>query len=351
MNWAVIMTGGKGTRFWPESRARRPKPFLKLLGNKSLLEETVNRLTGLFPSNRILIVLQESLVKDARRLLPRIPKKNFLGEPVGRNTAPCCVYAASQIERRDPEAKLVFLPADQLIEPVSLFLKTLRAGLDLVDEKPVLIGIQPDSPHTGYGYLEVDQKKKTNGLWSFRVRRFQEKPSLSEARRFLKKGNFFWNGGIFIWRLDAFRQAIRKHFHRLYPAFQTLEMGLPKRPGLARLYNSLPSISIDYAVMERMKNVHCLLAPFELKDLGGWEGISKLWSSDREKNRTHGNVLFVKSRGNIVKSNRRLVALVGAEDLVVVDTEDALLVCHRSKAEEIRDVVIELEKRKAHKYL
>ncbi len=351
MNWAVVMTGGRGTRFWPESRARRPKPFLKLLGNKSLLEVTVNRLSGLFPPSRILIVLQDSLIKDGRRLLPRIPKKNFLGEPVGRNTAPCCVYAASQIARRDPEAKLVFLPADQLVQPASLFLKTLRTGFDLVDEKPVLIGIQPDSPHTGYGYLEVGRKEKLNGLWSFRVKRFREKPSLPEARRFLKSGNFFWNGGIFIWRLDAFRRAIQDHFPRLSAAFRKLEQTSLNRLALARLYRSLPSISIDYAVMERMKNVHCLLAPFELKDLGGWEGISKLWSQDRAKNRFHGNVLLVKSTGNIVKSNRRLVALVGADNLVVVDTEDALLVCHRTQAEEIREVVKELEKRKPQKYL
>ncbi len=347
MNWAVVMTGGRGTRFWPESRARRPKPFLKLLGRRSLLEETVLRLRPLFPPSRILIVLQDSLVGEARRLFPRIPKQNFLGEPVGRNTAPCCVYAASRIAGHDPEAKLVFLPADQHVHPEPLFLKTLQTAFHLVDEKPVLIGVRPDSPHTGYGYLEVDRKRKINGLWAFRVKRFREKPRLAEARRFLRQGNFLWNGGTFVWRLPAFREAVKRHFPRLFPAFEKLAPGHPSK----RLYGSLPSISIDYAVMEKMKNVHCLLAPFQSKDLGGWEGVSEFWKKDNDGNRMRGKALLVKSRGNIVKSDRRLIALIGARDLVVVDTEDAVLVCHRSHLEEIRGVVNELEKRKASRYL
>ena len=211
MNWAVVMTGGKGTRFWPESRKQHPKPFLKLIGKKTLLEDTVARLTPFFPPQRILIVLQESLVIEARRFFPRIPQENLLGEPIQRNTAPCCVYAASQIARRDPEAKLIFLPADQYIHPKSLYLKTIRTAFERVDEKPVLLGMRPDSPHTGYGYLEVKgNAKRVNGISCFTVKRFREKPGLAEAKRFLKQGMFFWNGGTFIWKVQAFKKAVQK---------------------------------------------------------------------------------------------------------------------------------------------
>lgn len=346
MNWAVVMTGGKGTRFWPESRNRHPKPFLKLVGRKSLLEETVERLTPFFPPSRILIVLQDSLVGEARRLFPRIPKDNFLGEPVQRNTAPCCVYAASRIHRRDPQAKLIFLPADQFIHPKSLYLKTLQTAFKTVDEKPVLLGMRPDSPHTGYGYLETAKKsKRINGISCFRVKRFHEKPALAEAKRFLKQGNFFWNGGTFIWRVESFKKAVQKYAPKIYSAWNL------SRPVFRRRYKKLPSISIDYAVMEKMKDVHCLLVPFKWKDLGSWAGVAEFWFRDSHGNRTRGEVLLVKSRGNIVKSDKRLVALVGAEDLVVVDTEDALLVSPRSKVQEIREVVKELEKKRARQYL
>jgi len=351
MNWAVVMTGGKGTRFWPESRRKHPKPFLKLLGRRTLLEETIHRLGPYFPPSRILIVLADFLIPQARRLFPRIPKENFLGEPVGRNTAPCCVYAAAQIARRDPAAKVVFLPADQHIRPKSLYLKTLKTAFEIVDEKPVLLGMRPDSPHTGYGYLEVDRKRRVKGLVAFRVKRFREKPGLREARRFLRQGNFLWNGGTFIWRLDAFKEAVRRYAPKIYGAWDKL---VPS--ALRKIYPRLPSISLDYAVMEKMKNVHALLAPFEWKDLGGWAGVAEFWPSDKKGNRIFlkkGTVpfLFIRSERNIVKSNERLVALVGVQDLVVVDTEDALLISPRREAERIRDIVRELEKRKAFQYL
>lgn len=364
MNWAVVMTGGRGTRFWPESRARRPKPFLKLLGDRTFLEETVLRLRPQFSWDRIVIVIQDSLVKEAKRLFPRIPHENFLGEPIGRNTAPCCVFAASRIARQDGEAKIVFLPSDQYIQPKPIFRKTLKTAFQIVDEKPVLLGIRPDSPHTGYGYVEVSRsRKKINGISYFKVKRFREKPGPVEARRFLRQGNFFWNGGTFVWQLEAFKQAVKSHAPKIYSAWDrlgSLNVGMYcNMPLLLRIYRTLPSISIDYALMEKMKNVHCLLAPFKLIDLGGWEGLAEFWPADERRNRIIGHkgaidralAIFVDSRRNIIKTSGRLIALVGAEDLVVIDTEDALLISHRKNAESVRNVVRELEKRKAFHYL
>lgn len=347
MNWAVIMAGGRGTRFWPESRATHPKPFLRLLGERTLLEETAGRLKPLFSHPQILMVLQAELVGRARRLLPGIPRRNFLGEPVGRNTAPCCVYAASQIERRDPDAKIVFLPADQHIQPQSLFQKTLKAAFQVVDERPVLIGLRPTSPHPGFGYLEVERRAgKVRGISLFRVRRFHEKPSLEKARNFLRQGNFLWNGGTFVWTLDAFKSAVKRYLPAVYRVWNRLGSGD------VGAYRALPSLSLDYAVMEKMKDVHCLLAPYEWSDVGGWEGLAEFLPEDSKENRVHGNVLLVKCRRNIVRANeRRLVALLGVEDLVVVDTKDALLIVPRNRTEDIRGVVRELEKRKASQYL
>lgn len=352
MNWAVVMAGGPGTRFWPLSRSKRPKPFLRLLGRQTLLEETVRRLPPLFPPNRILVVIQDSLVKEARRLLPEIPRENILGEPIGRNTALCCVWAASQIARRDPGAKLVFLPADQWIRPKSLYLKTLRTAFRLVDERPVLIGMIPDSPETGYGYLEVSrEKEKVNGIFYFSVKRFREKPPLAQARRFLKQGNFLWNGGTFIWRLDQFKEALRKYVPPLHRAFEKLR-SFPEgdKKKLRAIYRSLPSLSLDYAVMEKMKDVHCLLSPFEWRDLGSWEALAKFWPQDREGNRVERNKtappIFIESRGNLVKTQKRLIALLGIENLLVVDTPDALLIADRRQIEQIREVVRELARRK-----
>lgn len=352
MNWAIVMAGGRGTRFWPESRNRRPKPFLKLLGPRTLLEETVERLSPLFPPSRTVVVIQEELVPQARRLLKRIPPGNILGEPMGKNTAPCCVYAASQIARRDPEAKLVFLPADQSIRPKRLFLKTLRTALTIVDERPVLLGIRPDSPQTGYGYLEVNRfARRVKGLSHFTIRRFHEKPSLKRARQFLRRGNFLWNGGTFVWQIDSFKKAVRAHLPRLAKAWKLLGEQPLSRARLKRIYQGLPSLSLDYGVMEKMRNLHCLLAHFEWRDLGGWLGLAASWPSDAQKNRVQGKALLVKSRRNLVKGDERLVALLGVEDLLVVDTSDALLICPRSQTEEIRELVRALERRKAFQYL
>jgi mannose-1-phosphate guanylyltransferase len=345
------MAGGKGTRFWPESRAKLPKPFLKFFGGRPLLVETVERLRPLIPSRRILVVLQQELVGPARRLLPRIPRENILGEPRGCNTAPCAVYAASQIERRDPDARLIFLPADHEIRPRTLFLKAVAAALESVDERPVLFGIRPRWANPAYGYLEVKGKRTLrNGVPFFTIRRFREKPSSAKARRFLKRGNFYWNSGMFAWRIDAFKQAVRQHLPRLYPAFRKLGGKTGKR-SLARIYKAFPSVSLDYGILEKMRQVHCLLAPFDWNDLGGWPSIAEYWPSDSQKNRLRGDVLALESKGNIVKANERLIALLGVEGLIVIDTSDALLICPRSKSEEIRSVVKALEKRKAFAYL
>lgn len=351
-DWAVIMAGGKGSRFWPESRARHPKPFLSLVGSRALLEETVARLVPLIPPSRIFIVLQKELVGKARRLLPQIPRQNILGEPIGRNTAPCAAWAATHVARKDPDARIVFLPADSYIRPKSLFQRALKRAFALVDEKPVLFGIRPRGPNPAYGYLEVKRGK---------VIRFHEKPSLSKARKFLKRGNFFWNSGIFVWRLDAFAKALKKYLPKVYSAFRLGGGGVTAGARLGQrgtgsnasltLFARLPAVSLDYGIMEQLKDCHFFPAPFAWSDLGGWTSLAEFWPLDSRKNRIQGKTLLIRSDRNIVKANDRLVVLVGVQDLVVVETRDALLVCHQKEAEGIRHVVSELERRKAWRHL
>lgn len=353
MNWAVVMAGGPGTRFWPESRRDHPKPFLKLVGGRTLLETAVNRLAPLFPPERILIVLQKKLLAKARRLLPKIPKKNFLGEPVSRNTAPCAIWAAFEIAKRDPAARFVFLPADQHIKPEVLFRKTLQVALEIADENPVLIGFRPTSPSPAYGYVEVSRPKKLKkGIQHFNVKRFCEKPSPAQARQFLKKGNFLWNGGVFAWQLESFREAAKIHLPRIYQAFEKLQ-----GRKVERIYPALSSVSLDYGIMEKLKQAHCLVAPIRWSDLGSWSGFAEFWKEDARGNRIAGTgrkpapAILIDSKQNLVKSNRRAVALIGVNDFLVVDTEDALLICDRNQTERIREVVQALEKRKADEYL
>ena len=211
--------------------------------------------------------------------------------------------------------------------------------------------MQPDHPHTGYGYLELDSKRKqANGITVFRVKSFREKPNLSQAKQFLKRGNYLWNGGTFIWRFDAFKKAVEKHFPKLYPAFKSLSKKLSTQK-LLSIYKKLPSISLDYAVMEKMKNVHCLKVPFQWKDVGGWPSLSEFWKEDSKGNRMKGQGLLIRSQGNIVKSDKRLIALLGVKDLIVIDTPDALLISSRAESEKIREIVHELEKKRSYEYL
>ena len=353
MLWAVIMAGGSGTRFWPESRVSRPKQFLSLFGKKSLLEQTVDRLLKVIPRDRIYVVAQkEHRAWILKRL--KISPPQVLGEPVGRNTAPCATLLAALIFRRDPNAVLALLPADHRIGRPKIFQKALRAAGEIAQARglPVTFGIEPDFPHTGYGYLEQGPfEGRQRGLAFFRLKRFHEKPSLSKARRFLKNGRFLWNSGMFVWRADKILEAARTHLTQAYGIAQKIsKAGLSR--GLKPWYGRMPNISIDYGFMESLKG-KILTVPVDIQwhDLGGWQAFADLWPQDAKGNVARGNVLMLDSTGNIVKGRKRLIAMLGVKDLVVVDSEDALLVCPKSHTESIRKIVQALAAKKMAEYL
>ncbi len=353
MLWSLIMAGGSGTRFWPESRSLKPKQFLSIFGKKTLIEQTVNRLHPVIPSSRVLVITNKQHVKLAGKLL-KLSSGQIVGEPVGRNTAPCAVLAAAMFLKRDPKAVIAILPSDHRIANEALFRKALSAASKFTEQTglPVTFGIKPAFANTGYGYLEMGPKfSKSQGLNVFRLKRFHEKPDAAKAKKFVKSGRFLWNSGMFVWRADKMLETARKHLPEAYElSMKIMSLGLNK--SLNNLYKKMPNISIDYGLMEKMAgNILTLPVDIGWHDLGGWLAFEEFWEKDADGNSVRGRAVLLESENNIVKSEKRLVAMIGVKDFVVVDTDDAVLICPKSKSESIRSIVQALKDRKMEVHL
>ncbi|MBN2198995.1 MAG: mannose-1-phosphate guanylyltransferase [Candidatus Aminicenantes bacterium] len=353
----VVIAGGSGTRFWPLSRADRPKQFLPVTGRKSMLEETVERLRPLVPPRNLYTVADAAKTKTIVRLLPRLRLRNLLVEPEGRNTAPSLVLATARIHAENPAAVVVVLPSDHLIRDVPVFLRQLEAGCRAADERRALVtfGIPPTFPSTGYGYIRASVKTAGRiGEFPFHdVVSFEEKPPLHKARKFARAKNYTWNSGMFIWRADVFAEKLKKHapeyargWDRMLAAFR----GNRKRAAAA-VFKTLPAKSIDYALMEKASGVLVFPARFGWSDVGAWSSLFDVWPRDSQGNAARGEVLALESEGNLVYNPGRLTALIGVENLIVVETEDALLVCRRDADQKVKDVLAELKRLKKTKYL
>lgn len=352
MLWSLIMAGGSGTRFWPESRSHKPKQFLSIFGKKTLIQQTLDRIHPQVPSSRVLVITNKQYTPQVKKLL-KISSSQIVGEPIGRNTAPCAVLAAAYFFMKDPDAVMAILPSDHRIAKEPLFKKALHAAAKLANETrlPVTFGIRPSFANTGYGYLEMGGRHgKTEGFDSYKLKQFHEKPDAAKAKKFFESGKFLWNSGMFVWRADALLEAARKYLPDAYElSFQILEAGMDK--GLKKFYSKMPNISIDYGLMEKLAG-QILTVPVDIgwHDLGGWLAFEHFWEKDADGNSVRGKAVFVDSKNNIVKSNK-LVAMIGVHDFVVVDTEDAILVCPKSKSEEIRSLVSALKERKMEVHL
>lgn len=353
MLWAVLMAGGSGTRFWPESRESRPKQFLSFFEKKTLLEQTCRRLSPLVPRQRILVVTQASKVQLVRKLTG-LPQSQILGEPVGRNTAPCAVLAARLILEKDPQAVIALLPADHRIQKEPLFRKTLQAAAEAAAHTglPVTFGIRPCAPHTGYGYLEMGPFfESRRGFRIRRLKRFHEKPGAAKARRYFESGKFLWNSGMFVWKAAALLAAARTHLPQAV-RLADLIASMRFKEGMRKYYPKMPNISMDYALMEPLAGrILTCPADFGWSDVGSWECLREFCAPDAKGNVASGKTLFVESSGNIVKSSGKLVVVMGMNNHLVVETADALLVCPVEKTQSIRAVVRELKMRKMHAYL
>jgi mannose-1-phosphate guanylyltransferase len=355
--YAVIMAGGKGTRFWPRSRERRPKQFLNIVGRRSMLQQTIGRIANLLPVEHVLVVAGEAHGEELRGQLAELPARNFLLEPVGRNTAACIGLAALLVQHRDPSAVMVVLPADHLITDEDLFLSALRAAVAMARKHPALItlGIRPGSPETGYGYIEAGkQVDEVQEHEFYKVNSFHEKPDLARAKHYLERGNFFWNSGMFVWQAEVILAAMKDYLPRLYTDLHRLKPFLDTdelNREINRIYSDLESISIDYGVMEQADNVLMIPADFGWSDLGSWASMAQIWPKDDQSNAHQGEIMTMESRGNVVFCQEKLCVLLGVDELIVVDTEEALLVCPMNRAQDIGKILDLMRQRGMEQYL
>ena len=345
------MAGGSGTRFWPRSRQRTPKQFLPIVGGQSMLRETVARVAPLVGPSRVVVVAGRSQARAVRAELPRLPARNLLAEPTGRNTAAAIALAALALERRTPGASMVVLPADHAISAHGVFRADLRLALRVAEETGSLVtlGLPPTRPETGYGYIRpATAMPGTKGRVS-RVASFIEKPNLRRAQALVAEGRVLWNAGIFAWRAADVLEELRAHVPAVVGP---LEAALGRGgDALAAAYRRIPSVSIDHGVLEHSRRVMVVRARFPWSDVGSWAAVEPFWSTRDGHNTVRGHALPIDSRGCVVDSPERLVALVGVEDLVVVDAGDAVLVCRKDRAQDVRLVVDELRRRGLARYL
>ncbi len=346
--YAVIMAGGVGSRFWPRSRERSPKQLLDIMGAESMIQSTVGRLRAFVDDQHVLVVTNALQREMVQRQLPAVPPTNILVEPVGRNTAPCIALAAQRIRREDPEAVMLVLPADHLITNVREFHRILQTAVRVAEETGALltIGIKPSHPETGYGYIQYTEENgsanpyRSEGV--FRVKTFAEKPNLETAQRFLESGDFLWNSGMFVWKVSAIREEISAHLPEIAEHMEAVEraFGTPEYTSqLEKAYGMMRGISIDYGVMEKAKRVFVVKGDFGWSDVGSWDEAARLATPNEEENVVLGKAFLKDSRRNYINAGRRFVAALGVDDLIVVDTEDALLICRKGRSQDVKEVV------------
>lgn len=338
------MAGGSGTRFWPRSRRRVPKQLLALAGPTTMLRDTIDRVGPLVTPDRTWVVTAAVQARGVRRVVPELPTRNVLVEPVGRNTAAAVALAALEVERRDPRATMIVLPADHVIGRLGEFRRCLRTACTVAEGTGALVtlGIEPTRPETGYGWIRAGDRMPGFPESVAVVERFIEKPSAGKARRLLARGDVLWNSGMFVWRADAILKALERHVPEIVePLRAALGRG---RKTLERTYRRLPSVSIDVGVLERADSVAMVRARFPWNDVGSWAAVESLWKRTRATNATRGRALTLDASGCVVDAGSRVVAVLGLDDVVVVSTDDAVLVCHRDRAQDVRRVVDAVER-------
>lgn len=345
MPFAVIMAGGRGERFWPRSRMAAPKQFLNLIGDKTMLQLTIERVEGLVEISDIYIVAGSNFKDIIMEQVPQLPEENIIVEPFGRDTAAAIGLAALVLERKDPREVMIVLPADHYISDIPRFQKVLKSAVAAArrGENIVTLGITPNRPETGYGYICQGELCDTfDGTPSYRVTRFLEKPDYAKALRFFSIGNYLWNSGMFIWRVDLIRQMIEKHTPQLAQGLNKIGPAMGTEQYLAVLrevYAGLPKISVDYGILEKAEKVLVMRGDFGWDDIGSWTALERYAGKDERGNIIEGRGVLLETSDTFIYSPGKTVGVIGVESLIVVNYRDSFLVCHKDRAQEIKKVV------------
>ncbi len=358
--YAVVMAGGVGSRFWPRSREKSPKQLLEIAAKGTMIQNTVKRIESLVDSKHTIIVTNKHQKSAIVKQLPHIPAENVITEPIGRNTAPAIGLAATFIRRIDPEAVMLVLPADHIMQDEEEFRRVLSLAIWVAYEsrKLITIGIHPTRPETGYGYIQViDEEDNANPYFTrgvFRVKTFAEKPNMETAIQFLTSGDFLWNSGMFIWRIDAILQEIGHLLPEIAGELEKVENAIDGDKYdhiLETAYRTIRPISIDYGVMEKARDVLVIRGNFGWSDVGSWDEVCRISGKDEQGNSVTGKALLQDTKNTLIHAGDKFVATIGVEGLIVIATDDAVLVCKQGQSQDVKEVVDYLRRKQMTDFL
>lgn len=362
-SYAIIMAGGVGARFWPYGTFKVPKQFLPIANSSdTMLQLTVKRIHEIIPYEQMFIVTNIQYVSEVKKQIPKIPFENIIGEPVGRNTAPCVGLAAIMLKQFDEKASMFIVPADHLIDDEQEFKKTVTAGLKFVEthDAIVTLGINPTHPETGYGYIQfiddayLSVETHSNKVIIYKVKTFAEKPTLQIAKHFLESGDFLWNSGMFIFRADVILAEMKKSLPDLHHELHKLEKDIHTNKfqnALEKAYMRIKGISIDYGIMEKAGNVYVIKGNFIWSDLGSWDEVYRIKSKDKNGNVITGEAFTKDANNNLIMSPKGFVSVIGADDLIVINTREGVLICKRGRSQEVKEIVDYLKRKGLTDYL
>ena len=336
---ALIMAGGKGTRFWPLSTEEKPKQFLNLVGDDTMIQMTVNRILPIIPIERIFVCTGEKYIDYVINQLPELPKENIIVEPEGRNTAPCIALSSMIIKRKFNDASVLVLPSDHLIEKEDEFRSIILKGNDFLENNPyniVTLGIQPNRPETGYGYIKLKDEIFNN---IYKVDKFVEKPDENTAKKYLANGNYLWNSGMFLWKAENIINQIKNYSPEIYEALKEIETIEEDVIGnyIKENYKNTTNISIDYAVLEHSKDIYVIPSDIGWDDIGTWKAVERYRDRDLDNNIVAENVSVIESKSNMIVNNKKRVVLIGIEEVMTLETEDSIFIVNKKYMDNLRD--------------
>ena len=336
---ALIMAGGKGTRFWPLSTEEKPKQFLNLVGDNTMIQMTVNRILPIIPIERIFVCTGEKYIDYVINQLPKLPKENIIVEPEGRNTAPCIALSSMIIKRKFNDASVLVLPSDHLIEKEDEFRSIILKGNDFLEKNPyniVTLGIQPNRPETGYGYIKLKDEIFNN---IYKVDKFVEKPDENTAKKYLANGNYLWNSGMFLWKAENIINQIKNYSPEIYEALKEIETIEEDVIGnyIKENYKNTTNISIDYAVLEHSKDIYVIPSDIGWDDIGTWKAVERYRDRDLDNNIVAENVSVIESKSNMIVNNKKRVVLIGIEEVMTLETEDSIFIVNKKYMDNLRD--------------